>query len=167
MELLYGIIGFFVVVGLLNLFLDARKELNKKVFYAKGKPYLRLDEALSKDVVERMRGVLREGPFVDAEDEYLLGASLTHRGKKVGKLMFFPEALALLHPVKFMAEFAGMEENRVGVIKADKKLVISGGEYALVFEEVPRIIEAGDSGDYMAGVSSGYLLASDPCPTRL
>ena len=135
-----------------------KKLFEKKVYYVEDRPYLKLKWFGDRSVPEKLGKVVSEGPSVPADKDYLLEAVLTRKGVKVGEFAFFPEAPALLSPVDFMAKFAGVDRSKVKTITANRKLVISAGEYALVFNEAPRVIVTEeDPTAFLEGFGAGLM----------
>lgn len=148
---------------LISLFSYFFAPFTEETYYVDDTPYFRLNEIKDNKLLEKIREAVKKGPFVRGKDDYLVEATITHKGKSAAQLKFFPEAFSIMSPVEFIAKVAEVKPQDVRVMNADGKLVLSAGKYALVFPEGQNIEVArqeGYSSGYWDGFDDGFMAGS-------
>jgi hypothetical protein len=153
---------FLVLMGLFMWVWSFLAWLSRKELYCyQDSPYLLIKELNGKLFREKIEKFLTKGGKIlksEKEEKNMIEAVVTHKGQKIAEVLFFPEAIGLLNPAEFLAKISDTDVKKIKVFKANKKTVLSTGEYALVFDESAEIHV--DDG-YGAGFAAGYAAGRD------
>ena len=142
--------------------------LETETFYLGSNPVLDVkNPKLAKKAVREFfkRAGLVPGKKIEVKDEEnVIKATITHKGKFLVEFDLFPEALALIPPQELLAKLAGKSPSEVKASVVPGKVIITDGNLALILKGeklepvVERIYEP-DTGSFLAGVSLGESMS--------